>query len=76
MHFCTFWITICHPLALAFLDDLTWICYHYDGYKIVIFLFLLFFLHLLVGILLLRKGFLLPFPAFYFLFYQCWFTDF
>ena len=51
-------------MALAFLDDLiTRICYHWGGYKIVVFLFLSFLLHLLVGSLLLRRAFFLPFPS-------------
>ena len=33
----------------------------------MVFLFLSFLLHLLVGILLLRRAFLLPFPFFFFL---------
>ena len=32
----------------------------------MVFLFLSFLLHLLVGILLLRRAFLLPFPFFFF----------
>ena len=35
----------------------------------MIFLFLSFLLHLLVGILLLRRAFLLPFPSSFFFFF-------
>lgn len=40
-----------HPTVLALLDDLTWGCYNYGGYKRATFLFQSFLLHLLVGTL-------------------------